>query len=158
MKRTEPSHNSICAPPVCHEYIPAPRKLEQLIARADLPRDQRDGLAALLVRAEQEAADLRASKAEIESVLQTTVDGVITIDQEGTVHSFNPAAERIFGYTATEVMGHNVNMLQPEPYHSHHDEYVRNYLRTRDFKIFGYYRVLLGLIVLAYFAWAGATG
>jgi PAS domain S-box-containing protein len=43
------------------------------------------------------------------------VDGIITIDKEGIIETFNPAAERIFGYDADEVIGHKINMLMPEP-------------------------------------------
>jgi PAS domain S-box-containing protein len=61
------------------------------------------------------------------SVVNHVVDGIITIDDHGTVTTFNPAAERIFGYFAGEVIGQNIKMLMPEPYHSQHDSYIDNY-------------------------------
>ncbi len=81
----------------------------------------------------------------IQSILDTTVDGIITIDEQGTVETFNPAAERIFGYRSDQVIGNNVNMLMPEPYHSEHDGYVTSYLRTGSAKIIGIGREVVGL-------------
>lgn len=75
------------------------------------------------------AADLalRENTQHIQTILDNVVDGIITINDAGTVQSFNLAAERIFGYSAREVTGNNVNMLMPEPYHSQHDTYLTNY-------------------------------
>lgn len=73
----------------------------------------------------------------MQAILNTAVDGIIVIDEGGCIESFNPAAERIFGYRATEVLGHNVNMLMPEPYRAKHTSYIRNYLRTGKAKIIG---------------------
>src|SRR5918997_183781 len=64
------------------------------------------------------------------SVVDHVVDGIITIDARGTVESFNPAAEKLFGYRKAEVMGRNVKMLMPEPFHGQHDRYISNYLTT----------------------------
>lgn len=80
---------------------------------------------------------LIAETNRLQAVLQTVVDGIITIDQSGLIHSFNPAAERIFGYSPDEVIGKNVNILMPEPYHSHHDGYLSHHLNTGEKKVIG---------------------
>src|SRR5262249_52641455 len=59
---------------------------------------------------------LRDSEAKLRAVVSTAVDAVLTIDERGTIDSVNPAAERMFGYTAPEMVGQNVRMLMPSPY------------------------------------------
>lgn len=83
-------------------------------------------------------------KKQLEAVLNSVIDAIITIDTRGTVLSFNTAAEKIFGYPAIEVMGKNVKLLMPEPYFSNHDSYLANYLRTGHKKVLGIGREAIG--------------
>lgn len=79
----------------------------------------------------------KQSESHLRSVVATVLDGLITIDEKGIVHTFNPAAVRIFGYDPEEVIGQNVKMLMPEPYYSGHDGYLRNYMTTGEAKVIG---------------------
>ena len=87
---------------------------------------------------------LRESEAQNRALLEGAVDGIITLDERGIIHAFNPAAERIFGYTAEQVIGHNVEMLMPLPYNENHDEYLGHYLRTNETRIIGTIREVEG--------------
>lgn len=73
---------------------------------------------------------LQDSEARYRGIVNTIVDAIVTIDESGIIRSVNPAAERLFGYAAREMIGGNVCMLMPEPYRSQHDGYLRSYLRT----------------------------
>lgn len=79
----------------------------------------------------------RSEQPLLAGILNSVGDGIITIDERGMVKTLNAAAERLFGYKAEEVIGHNVSMLMFEPYRSEHDVYIASYLRTGEGKIIG---------------------
>ncbi len=80
----------------------------------------------------------------IGAMVESAVDGIMVINEMGTVEMMNSAAERLFGYQADEVLGHNVRMLMPEPYRSEHDKYLTNYLDTGVRRIIGIGREVVG--------------
>jgi PAS domain S-box-containing protein len=77
--------------------------------------------------------------------MNTIVDGVISISANGAILDFNPACEKLFGYRADEVLGRNVKMLMPDPFRSEHDGYIQNYKETRQRKVIGIGREVVGL-------------
>ncbi|TBR42140.1 PAS domain-containing sensor histidine kinase [Marinomonas agarivorans] len=84
------------------------------------------------------AVDLNDAKSlPVQIVLDTMLDGLITIDKHGTIQTFNLAAVRIFQYLPEEVIGKNVKILMPDPYHSEHDQYLKNYLTSHEKKVIG---------------------
>ena len=88
---------------------------------------------------------LRESEARARSILRTTVDAIITIDRHAQVRTFNKAAEDLFLFKASEVIGKNVNILMPQPYRREHDDYIENYHQTGNKKIIGIGREVTGL-------------
>jgi PAS domain S-box-containing protein len=97
----------------------------------------RDLVAELSRTVSRRDEELREREARMQAVVENAVEAIITIDERATIHSFNLAAERIFGYDSSEVVGKNVRMLMPSPYTDEHDGYVSAYLTTGVKKIIG---------------------
>lgn len=89
--------------------------------------------------------ELELRAAYLQSILDTVPDAMIVIDELGSIERFNAAAERLFGYSAQDVAGHNVRMLMPSPYREQHDGYLARYRRTGERRIIGIGRVVMGM-------------
>jgi len=87
---------------------------------------------------------LQKSEQHNRAIVETVVNGLIMINGQGTIESFNLAAKNIFGYEAAEVIGKNIKLLMPEPYHSKHSDYLTHFLGTGERKIIGIGREVMG--------------
>ena len=81
------------------------------------------------VQAANSTREAIAREAHLASILETVPDAMIVIDEHGIVQSSSTAAERLFGYGRSEVVGKNIKMLMPSPYRENHDDYLRRYMR-----------------------------
>jgi len=93
-----------------------------------------------VLRSSRQQEELRTKssprqKDELVQILRNVPRAVITTDSSGIIRIFNPAAEKIFGYTASETIGHNISLLMPDQNKKHHDGYIRSYLKTGESKI-----------------------
>ena len=108
----------------------------QLIGYANITRD--------ITQRKLAEERLLGEQAKYRAIIETAIDGIVVIDERGTVQAFNRAAETIFGYAADEIIGRNVSHLMPEPDRSQHDGYIADYRRTREAKIIGVRREVAG--------------
>lgn len=110
----------------------------------------RDELGQLAQQFEKMTENLRdmigqmSSQEEVFAILNSTADGIVMIDESGTILSFNSSAERLFGYSWNEVVGSNVSQLAPSPYREEHDGYLASYIRTGQAQVIGRERELVG--------------
>ncbi len=80
--------------------------------------------------------------AETLAILDTAVDAIIIIDQDGIIDTFNQAAVEMFGFKAEEIIGESVTKLMPAPHQSQHEMYIERYIATGNEKIIGIGREL----------------
>lgn len=109
-----------------------------------------DGITAAVITA-RDISELRHTLAVVEqstsvlqSILATVPDPMVVMDEKCRVTSFSTAAEQLFGYTESELLGQNINILMPAPYHDEHDKYVERYVRTGEKRIIGIGRTVEG--------------
>jgi PAS domain S-box-containing protein len=97
-------------------------------------------------RSQKQKADdaLREHDARLRAILETAVEGIITIDEHGLIESVNSAAEMMFGYRSRELVGKNINVLMPMPHRAAHDSYLENYKQTGVARIIGIGREVSG--------------
>ena len=88
--------------------------------------------------------ELRTAEMRLEAIFESTVDGLVVIDERGVIEQVNRAVESIFGYSRTSMIGRNVSMLMPEPHCTEHDQYLRNHHQTGQTKVLGIGRELEG--------------
>ncbi len=109
-----------------------------------LMRSRRRTETALLAQ-DEAMSKVEAREAQLQSILDTVPDTMVTIDQGGIIQSFSSAAQRLFGYRTDEAVGRNVSMLMPPPYREQHDGYLSRYIATGEARIIGTGRVVVGL-------------
>ena len=132
------------------ESLLAPLDSLDVVAYSDLTREQLIERIRTLEERENRTTSpstdsaLRDSEERIRAIVNTAVEGIVTIDARGIVESLNPAALSMFGYRADEVVGQNISMLMPEPYRNSHDNYIESYLTSGNAKIIGIGREVVG--------------
>jgi PAS domain S-box-containing protein len=102
-----------------------------------IPVDLLESLVDELEASRRELSTATRERATMVAAVETAVDAIITINQQGLIQTANAAVERMFGYSQPELIGKNVRMLMPEPYAGEHDRYLRNYLTTGRARIIG---------------------
>jgi len=125
------------------DHTPHTLNQEQLSTLRDLADCVEQELRQMVLRQTMET--INENKTHLQAVLDTVIDGIITIDEQGIIQTVNPATEKIFGYISTEIINKNVKRLMPEQYAHDHDQYVKNYLQTGHAKVIGIGREVKGL-------------
>jgi len=110
------------------------RQIPNIPANNGMNENKKQSNAKLLARSESAVRD---REERLRAILETAVEGIITIDERGNIESFNRASETIFGYAAAEVIGKNVSVLMSTPHREQHDGYLENYKHTGHAKIIG---------------------
>ncbi len=99
---------------------------------------------AMAISRKEDEDTVQESAARMRAILETAVDGIVTIDSSGNIESINSVALQMFGYELDEVRGQNVRLLMPPPFRAEHDSYIESYLETGEAKIIGIGREVVG--------------
>lgn len=98
----------------------------------------------LLDSARRALAEHEEKALELDAIVQSAADGIVTIDERGVIQSANAAAGRIFGYGADEMIGSNVSIMMPHPHAVRHSGYIDKHLRTGETRVIGVWREVVG--------------
>lgn len=99
----------------------------------------------MMQQVNERSLQIQQRESYIHKIVDNIVDGLITINQKGAICSFSRAAEKIFGYQSSEVIGKSINMLMPVSERTSHSDYVRSYAHTGESTVMGKDRELNGL-------------
>ncbi|MFQ5699914.1 MAG: ATP-binding protein [Myxococcota bacterium] len=102
-------------------------------------------VSASAVRLRRRLKQLESNEGHLRAVLESSLDAIVTIDEEGVVRQWNPSAERLFEYPSGEIVGKSVNVLMPAPHSELHSGYLRRYLETGESSIIGLGREVVAL-------------
>lgn len=117
-------------------HVPTEQQLRRLDLYAQLASD-------FISRCQSDAM-LRDREERLRTVLDTAADSIVTINHRGIVTKVNKATERMFGYSASELLGQNVKLLMPDPYREEHDSYLARYKQTGVSHVIGNGREVMG--------------
>ena len=95
-------------------------------------------------RKSTENAFRETSDGRLRTIVETAVDAIVVIDEEGLIQTANLATERIFGFKTDEMLGRNISMLMPVPNAVTHDNCIGTFLQTGRAKIIGVGREVKG--------------
>ncbi len=107
-------------------------------------RRQRNELREAQTRLQVQLTESERSAALTRSILETAADGIVMVDERGTIVTANAAAGRLFGYATADLVGRNVSILMPEPHRSEHDAHLERYARTGEARVVGRGREVVG--------------
>ena len=119
------------------DYITKPFQMEELHARVETHLKLRRLQIDLEYEIQQRTLALRKSQEQLAAILHTAADAIITFDATGIIQSVNAATQRMFGYTAAETIGQNIEILMPSSYREEHNHYLDSYNKTGIKKITG---------------------
>ncbi|WP_068830723.1 PAS domain S-box protein [Pseudomonas sp. BMS12] len=90
-----------------------------------------------LLRYRQLFHQVRSDEVRLRAILETAVDGIVIINERGIIEGLNAAAERLYGYSRSELVGRNIDLTVPESYRQGRTGYMANLLRQGESDIIG---------------------
>lgn len=102
-------------------------------------------LALVMRRNKIAIAEAKSEQQKTQGIMDSVVDAIIVIDEQGTVLEANRAVLKVLGYQPEKLVGANINQIVPEPHHSAHDSYLARYLKEGDPRVIGFTRHVTAL-------------